>query len=72
MSVIFDLAVKAGIVRNENHVVTMERIGGRGYVANEAELTEFAKLVGQIAREDERRKHHESRSVDGNRAEQHG
>lgn len=69
MSVIFDLAVKAGIVKDENFVATMEKIGGRGYVANEAELTEFAKLVGRMAREDERRKHHESRSTDGNRAE---
>jgi len=69
MSLIFDLAVKAGIVKDENFAFKMEQIGGRGYVANEAELTEFAKLVGQIAREDERRKHHESRSTNGNCAE---
>ena len=46
----------------------MEKIGGRGYVANEAELTEFAKLVGQMAREDERRKLNVSGSTDGHRA----
>lgn len=34
----------------------MERIGGRGFIANLAELTEFARLVGQIAREDERKR----------------
>ena len=51
------LAKKAGIVRNIEHVETMERIGGRGYLANLTELTEFARLVGQVARADERRKY---------------
>jgi hypothetical protein len=54
---IHKLAKKAGIVKNENHTETMERIGGRGYTANMAELTEFARLVGQVARADERRKY---------------
>ena len=51
------LAKKAGIVKNDYHVETMESIGGRGYVANLKELTEFARLVGQVARADERRKY---------------
>lgn len=69
MSIVHDLACKAGIVKKEDFTLRMEKIGGRGYVANEAELTEFAKLVGQMAREDERRKHNVSGSIDGNRAE---
>mgnify|MGYP001333151261 CR=1 FL=1 len=68
MSLIYDLAYKAGIVKNEDFASRMEKIGGRGYVANEAELTEFAKLVGQMAREDERRKLNVSGSTDGHRA----
>ena len=54
---IHKLATKAGIVKNDHHVETMELIGGRGYVANLKELTEFARLVGQVARADERRKY---------------
>ena len=65
MSLVYDLAYQAGIVRNEDFTVMMENIGGRGYIANEAEMTEFAKLVGQLAREDERRKLNVSRSTDG-------
>lgn len=57
MSLVHDLAYKAGIVKDEDFTVRMESIKGRGYVANLAELTEFARLVGQMAREDERRKH---------------
>jgi hypothetical protein len=57
MSLIADLAYKAGIMRDEDFTTKMESIGGRGYLANEAELTEFAKLVGSLAREDERRKY---------------
>ena len=53
---IHELAIKAGIVKNHDHVETMERIGGRGYVANLEELTEFARLVGEIARESERKR----------------
>lgn len=51
------LAKKAGIVKNDDHTETMEAIGGRGYIANLTELTEFARLVGQVARADERRKY---------------
>lgn len=58
--VIHKLAKKAGIVKNEDHTLLAERHGCRGYIANIAELTEFAKLVGQVARADERRKHEES------------
>jgi hypothetical protein len=51
------LAKEAGIVKDSDHTETMEAIGGRGYVANLKELTEFARLVGQVARADERRKY---------------
>jgi len=64
------LAKKAGIVRNSDHTETMERIGGRGYLANLTELTEFARLVGQVARADERRKYegpNDSTSADDGR-----
>jgi len=57
MSLVHDLAYKAGIVKDEDITVRMESIKGRGYVANLSELTEFARLVGQLAREDERRKY---------------
>jgi hypothetical protein len=50
------LAEKAGIAK-EGFTEKMESIGGRGYVANLAELSEFARLVGQVARADERRKY---------------
>jgi len=52
---IYELADKAGIIKKEGFAEKMESIGGRGFVANLAELTEFAKLVGQVARADERR-----------------
>jgi len=51
------LAKKAGIVKNDDHTTTAEMHGCRGYIANLAELTEFARLVGQVARADERRKY---------------
>ena len=54
---IHKLAKKAGIVKNEEHTLLAERHGCRGYIANLSELTEFAKLVGQVARADERRKY---------------
>ena len=54
---IHELAKKAGIVKNEAHVLLAEKHGLRGYIANKAELTEFARLVGQVARADERRKY---------------
>ena len=56
MSIVHKLAEQAGIVRSEDFTETMERIGGRGYIANLSELTEFARLVGREARADERRK----------------
>jgi len=57
MSLVHDLAYKAGIVKNEDFTARMESIGGRGYLANLTELEEFARLVGQVARESERRKY---------------
>jgi hypothetical protein len=57
---IHKLAKKAGIVKNEEHTLLAERHGCRGYIANLSELTEFAKLVGQVARADERRKYERS------------
>lgn len=67
--VVHNLARKAGIVKNEDHTLLAERHGCRGYIANLSELTEFAKLVGQVARADERRKYERpdeaSRSDDG-------
>ena len=50
--IIIDLAKKAGIVC----LPQMEKIGGRGFFANMEELTQFAKLVGEIARKDEQKK----------------
>ena len=54
---IHKLATKAGIVKNDDHARLAEKHGCRGYIANMAELTEFARLVGQVARADERRKY---------------
>ena len=51
------LAKKAGIVKNDEHARLAELHGLRGYIANLTELTEFARLVGQVARADERRKY---------------
>jgi len=53
---IYDLADKAGMIRKEGFAEQMEKIGGRGFVANLSELKEFARLVGKIARDDERKK----------------
>ena len=53
---IYELADKAGMIRKEGFAEQMEKIRGRGFVANLAELTEFARLVGKIAREDERKR----------------
>ena len=39
---------------------TLERIGGRGFCGNQKEVTEFARLVGQVARADERKKYERS------------
>ncbi len=54
---IHKLATKAGIVKNDEHARLAELHGCRGYIANMSELTEFARLVGQVARADERRKY---------------
>ena len=51
-NLIKELALQAGI----KYIEGMCSIGGRGYIANETELTNFAKLVGQRAREHERNK----------------
>lgn len=56
MSIVHKLACDAGLVKDEDSTLMMEKIGGRGYVANLSELTEFARLVGREARKDERRK----------------
>ena len=53
---VHDLAYKAGIVRDEDFTLCMESIGGRGYLANREELGEFARLVGELARESERKR----------------
>lgn len=50
--IIIDLAKEAGIA----HLPLMEKIGGRGFLANMEQLTTFAKLVARTAREDERKK----------------
>jgi hypothetical protein len=66
---IHKLATKAGIVKNDDHARLAEKHGLRGYIANMAELTEFARLVGQVARADERSKYERPdearRTVDG-------
>ena len=54
---VIKLAKKAGMIRNEEFFESMEAMGGRGVIANLAELSEFARAVGQVARADERRKY---------------
>ena len=53
---ILRLIRKAGIKYNEDYIETWERIKGRGFFARYEELENFAKLVGQKAREHERSK----------------
>ena len=53
---IHELAVKSGIVKDEQLTLLATRNGCRGYIANLEELTEFARLVGEIARESERKR----------------
>ena len=53
---ILQLAKQAGMVKDEDFVLKMESIGGRGITCNLEELGRFAQLVGKIAREDERKK----------------
>ena len=50
--IVHRLAVKAGI----QYIEGMEQCNGRSYIAYPEELTEFARLVGEIARKDERQK----------------
>lgn len=54
--VLLAMAREAGIAVSDE-IELMERIGARGFVANYKELLRFAQLVGEKAREDERRKH---------------
>lgn len=51
-ALVHKLALEAGLA----YVEGLNEIGGRGYFANTEQLTAFAKLVGQKAREDERKK----------------
>ena len=50
------LAREAGIVFNEDVIDQWESIGGRGFIANYEAIQNFAKLIGQQAREHERNK----------------
>jgi hypothetical protein len=50
--IVHELAVKAGI----RYIEGMELCNGRSYMAYLEELTEFARLVGEIARKDEQKK----------------
>lgn len=59
-NLIHELAVKAGIVKDEDKTLLALRNGCRGYIADLEELTEFARLVGEIARESERKRLHNS------------
>ena len=59
-NLIHELAVKAGIVKDEDKTLLATRHGCRGYIATLEELTEFARLVGEIARESERKRLHNS------------
>lgn len=54
--VLLSLAREAGIVVS-TELELLERIGARGIVSDYKGLVSFAKLVGKMAREDERRKH---------------
>ena len=51
-NLIYQLAEQAGI----KIIPELEHIGGRGFLANYDELSQFAKLVADIARDDERKK----------------
>ena len=50
------MARDAGIRYNEDWIDKWESIGGRGFTANYEAIQNFAKLVGQQAREHERDK----------------
>lgn len=53
---ILKLARDAGIVYDEDLIDKWESIGGRGFIANYEAIQNFAKLIGQQAREHERNK----------------
>ena len=53
---ILKLAREAGIVFDEDVIDQWESIGGRGFLANYEAIQNFAKLIGQQAREHERNK----------------
>jgi len=53
---ILRLAREAGIGFSEELLPVAERAGIRSFCANMSELTKFAQLVGQVARDDERKK----------------
>ena len=55
-NLIHELAVKAGV----RYIEGMELCNGRPYIGYLDELTEFARLVGEIARESERKRLHNS------------
>lgn len=59
------IALDAGICWDLEHVETMDRIGGRGITANSESMYQFARLIGKMAREDERRKHERSNETRG-------
>ena len=68
------IAQEAGIIKDDGSFASgMERIGGRGYIANLHELSEFARIVGRVARADERKKYEGSNDAlsadDGSRTE---
>ena len=50
--IVHNLAVKAGV----RYIEGMELCNGRAYMANLKELVEFARLVGEVARKNERQK----------------
>lgn len=54
--VLLSLAREAGIVVSPD-LDLLERIGARGIISDYKALALFAKSVGKVAREDERRKH---------------
>lgn len=59
------IAIEAGICWDWEHVETMDRIGGRGILANSESMYEFARKIGQLARADERRKYERSNEATG-------
>ena len=54
--IILRLAREAGIGFSEELLPLAEKAGARGFCANITELTRFAQLVAEVARDDERKK----------------